>query len=90
MRMKLGTVIIAVLAICVGAARVTAHHAFAAEFDANKPVSFKGTITKMEWVNPHTWLHVDVKNPDGSVREVSHGAAVASKSEISMPIVYLH
>jgi Family of unknown function (DUF6152) len=67
MRMKLGIVVIAVLAICGGAARVSAHHAFAAEFDANKSVSFKGTITKMEWINPHTWLHVDVKKPDGTV-----------------------
>jgi hypothetical protein len=67
MRMKLGIVVIAGLAICGGTARVSAHHAFAAEFDANKPVSFKGTITKMEWVNPHTWLHVDVKKPDGAV-----------------------
>ena len=41
--------------------------AFAAEFDSDKPVTFKGTITKMEWVNPHTWLHVSVKNPDGTV-----------------------
>jgi uncharacterized protein DUF6152 len=49
------------------AASLTAHHAFAAEFDANKPVSMKGTVTKMEWVNPHVWLHMDVKRPDGKV-----------------------
>jgi hypothetical protein len=68
MRLKLGTVvIIAGIAICGRATSVSAHHAFAAEFDANKPVSFKGTITKMEWVNPHTWLHVDVKMPDGKL-----------------------
>src|ERR1700716_4666011 len=55
-------------AILVAAATATlsAHHAFAAEFDANKPVNFKGTVTKMEWTNPHTWLHVDVKKADGT------------------------
>jgi hypothetical protein len=67
MRIKLGTVIIAGLTMCAGATRVSAHHAFAAEFDANKSVNFKGTVTKMEWINPHTWLHVDVKKPDGTV-----------------------
>jgi hypothetical protein len=56
------------LAISGWASSASAHHAFAAEFDANKPVTFKGTITKMEWVNPHTWLHVDVKGADGTVQ----------------------
>jgi uncharacterized protein DUF6152 len=46
-----------------------AHHSFAAEFDANAPVVLKGTITRMEWINPHSWIHVEVKNPDGTVTE---------------------
>jgi hypothetical protein len=46
-----------------------AHHAFAAEFDAAKPVHFEGTVSKMLWVNPHAWIYVDVKKPDGSVEE---------------------
>jgi hypothetical protein len=55
----------AVIALC--SARVVAHHSFAAEFDGSKPVTLKGTVTKMEWINPHAWLHVDVKGPDGKV-----------------------
>lgn len=44
-----------------------AHHSFAAEFDVTKPVKLQGAVTKMEWINPHSWIHIDVKNPDGSV-----------------------
>jgi hypothetical protein len=46
---------------------VEAHHSFAAEFDVTKPVKVHGTVTKMEWVNPHSWIYVDVKDPDGKV-----------------------
>ena len=65
---------LSVLAVCMaflvlGVVSVAAHHAFAAEFDGNKPVKLTGTVTKMEWVNPHAWIHIDVKKPDGSVEE---------------------
>jgi hypothetical protein len=67
MRMKLAiAVAVTGLAMSAWSSSALAHHAFAAEFDANKPVNFKGTITKVEWVNPHSWFHVDVKQPDGT------------------------
>ena len=53
--------------ILAAAAPVVAHHAFAAEFDGSRPVTLKGTVTKMEWINPHAWLHMEVTGPDGKV-----------------------
>ncbi len=58
---------VAGLALALAAAPAWAHHAFAAEFDVNKPLVLKGTVTKMEWINPHAWINQDVKNADGTV-----------------------
>ena len=61
------SVLVASAGLLLAAVPVIAHHSFAAEFDANKPVKLRGTVTKMEWINPHSWIHIDVKNTDGTV-----------------------
>ena len=68
MRTRLGIALAGLVSVC-GMAVLSAHHSFNAEFDPNKPVSFTGTLTKMDWINPHVWIHMDVKKPDGAVEK---------------------
>ena len=67
MRVKMAVLIAGVVLLSI--APVRAHHAFSAEFDAKRPVKFHGTVTKVEWINPHTWIHLDVKKDDGTVEK---------------------
>jgi Family of unknown function (DUF6152) len=62
-----GKLVVAVMGVSLilAAVPVVAHHSFAAEYDAQKPVKMTGTVTQMEWINPHAWIHIDVKKPDG-------------------------
>jgi hypothetical protein len=66
MRIRL-ILVVAGMALVAAAMPARAHHAFASEFDARKPVKFTATVTKMEWINPHAWMHVAVKKADGTV-----------------------
>jgi hypothetical protein len=66
MRMTLA-VILAAFSVLVAATPVAAHHAFSAEFDSTQPVRLRGQITRMEWINPHAWMHLDVTREDGTV-----------------------
>ncbi len=58
---------VAALVAILASVPVVAHHAFSAEFDAKRPVKLRGTVTKMEWINPHSWIHIDVKDAKGKV-----------------------
>src|SRR5215475_8203367 len=64
MRPKL-MIFVVTATLLLAAVPVLAHHAFSAEFDANKQVNLRGTVSKVEWINPHAWIHMDVKGPDG-------------------------
>jgi hypothetical protein len=67
MQRGFASVLLAVFGLFAAAVPVTAHHSFAAEFDANKCMDLTGTFTSFEWQNPHGYFHLDVKEPDGNV-----------------------
>src|SRR5688500_4577373 len=66
MRIGLSSVVAGLLFLGA-AAHVAAHHSFASEFDINRPIQLTGMVTKVEWINPHAWIYVDVKKPDGTI-----------------------
>jgi hypothetical protein len=67
-RLVLGAIAVAAMSLLLAQAPVSAHHAFSAEFDANKPIKFQdATVTRVQLINPHSWIYVDVKQPDGKV-----------------------
>ncbi|WP_428098894.1 DUF6152 family protein [Candidatus Rariloculus sp.] len=64
---KISAILVAAAAFVLAAAPLHAHHSFAAEFDPNQPIQLQGTVTEVELINPHSWIHIDVTNEDGSV-----------------------
>ena len=65
MKTTLAVLVGCAIVVAVATVPAAAHHSFAAEFDAKQPVLFKGTVTKMEWINPHVWIHMNVTQPNG-------------------------
>ena len=83
MRMRIVVFSTFVLGVILSAVPAAAHHSFAAEFDANKPVKMQGFVTRVEWTNPHVWVYMNVKNSDGTFTnwgfEMSHPHGLQSR-----------
>jgi len=76
----------AVALLLLAGASLSAHHSFAAEFDINKPITLSGTVTKVEWVNPHVYVYLDVKDASGKVTSwslSSLGPAAARRAGVT-------
>ncbi len=86
MRAKLAVAVVGV-GLLLAAVPLMAHHSFAAEYDAQKSVKMTGTVTQMEWINPHAWIHMDVKKADGKVENwmVEAGAPKPTPSHSPRP-----
>ena len=81
-KLTIGTALIAGAAVLLAQSPVWAHHAFAAEFDANKPVKFlDATVTKVQLINPHSWIHVDVKGADGKIENWGYRSGKSEHSD---------
>ena len=89
---KMKVVVVSMALLATPGMRVSAHHSFAAEFDATKPITLTGAVTKIEMINPHGWIYIDVKQPDGTVKnwaiETNAPQALASRGlkKTSIPI----
>jgi Family of unknown function (DUF6152) len=79
MRARMALAVVSVALLSAFAVKVSAHHSFAAEFDATKPITLRGSITKVERINPHGWIYIDVKETDGTVKNwaIETGAPTA-------------